>query len=147
MRRTFARISPNLHERFLSDFCLQIFSHKDYEDVFWYDLQTKVFICVFCKRCAPFFEIKQYWASFLPGVSEILPKFSEILPFFLTNQNFWGGACILCSRPPKPLLIRYSYTAPIKIAIAIHDKFFMKSTSGQSAFDTSIFAWNWYWNF
>jgi len=125
MRRTFARISPNLHERFLCDFCLQSFFRKDHEDVFWYDLKIKVFICVVWKCCAPFFVIKQYWASFLPEVSEILPKFFEILPVFLTNQNFLGGACIYCSTPPKPLLIRYSYTAPIKLAIAIHDKFFL----------------------
>ena len=34
LRRIFARISPNLPEKFLCDFCLQSFSHKDQEDLF-----------------------------------------------------------------------------------------------------------------
>jgi len=32
--RIFARISPNLPEEFLCNFFLQIFSHKDHEDIF-----------------------------------------------------------------------------------------------------------------
>jgi len=34
MRKTFARISPSFPEKFLCDFCLQIFSHNDHEDRF-----------------------------------------------------------------------------------------------------------------
>ena len=59
----------------------------------------KVLIVFFCKRWAPFFEVKQCWAPFLPGFSEIvhwfsevLPNFSGILPKVSTNQNFWGCA-------------------------------------------------------
>ena len=34
VQRTFTRISPNLPKKFLCDFFLQVFSHKDHEDVF-----------------------------------------------------------------------------------------------------------------
>jgi len=34
VRRIFARISPNLPEKFLFDFYRQIFSQKDHEDLF-----------------------------------------------------------------------------------------------------------------
>ena len=33
VRRIFARISPNLPEKILCDLCLQIFSHKDHEEL------------------------------------------------------------------------------------------------------------------
>ena len=33
-RRIFARISPNVSEKLLCNFCLQIFFHKDHEDLF-----------------------------------------------------------------------------------------------------------------
>ena len=73
VRRIFARISPNLPERFMCDFGLQIFSHKDHKNLFYVTSKTKIFYVFFCKRGAPFF-----------------PWFSEILPKFLTNQYFLG---------------------------------------------------------
>jgi len=77
----------------------------------------------FCKRWAPFFEIKERWAPFLPRysgilprISKILPKFSGILPRFSTNQNFWGCACppppfggVLAPRPPTPLTVIFVF--------------------------------------
>jgi len=36
---------------------------------------------IFCKLWAPFFEVKQGWAPFSRGFSEMLPRFSA-------NQNF-----------------------------------------------------------
>ena len=57
----------------------------------------KVLIVFFCKRWAPFFEVKQRWGPFLPGFSGILPRFPRILYKFSTNQNFWGCACIHAS--------------------------------------------------
>jgi len=42
----------------------------------------------FCKRWAQFYEIKQCWATFLLGFSEIFPRFSRILPGFSIYQNF-----------------------------------------------------------
>jgi len=33
----------------------------------------------FCKRWAPFFEIKQRWTPFVPGFSRVLSIFSGIL--------------------------------------------------------------------
>jgi len=32
-------------EKFLCDFCQQILFYKDREDLFWYDLQEKAFVC------------------------------------------------------------------------------------------------------
>jgi len=73
---------PKLAWKVLCDFCLQIFSHKDHDDLFWCDL-LKRGLYVFRKRWASFCEVKQRWAPFLPG-------FSEILPRFLRNPEFWG---------------------------------------------------------
>jgi len=70
VRRIFVRISPNLPEKLLCDFCLQKISHKDHEDLFL------------------------VWPPKRGLFSGILPKFSRILPGFSTNQNFWGCACI-----------------------------------------------------
>ena len=39
VRTIFARISPNLPEKLLCNFCLQIYSHKDHEGLFWCDAQ------------------------------------------------------------------------------------------------------------
>jgi len=39
---------------------------------------------------APFLEVKQRWALFLPG-------FSGLLPRFLGNQNFWGCVSNPCT--------------------------------------------------
>jgi len=44
MQRTFARIFPNLPEKLFCDYSQQILSHKDHEDLFWYNLE-KVFVC------------------------------------------------------------------------------------------------------
>jgi len=82
VRRISARISTNLPDKFLWDFCLQIFQKKRSSFVF---LQT----------LGAFFEIKQRWAPFLSAFSGILPGFS-------TNQIF-GGA--LAPPPPTPLLV------------------------------------------
>jgi len=37
--------SPNLPGKFLCDFCLQIFSHRDHEDLFWYYFQKYALMC------------------------------------------------------------------------------------------------------
>jgi len=57
---------------------------------FWYYLHKKAFHVFFCKRLAPFFEIKQRWVPYFPRFSGILPGFSE-------NQNLWGCACTACT--------------------------------------------------
>jgi len=44
VRKTFSGILPNLPETFLCDFCIQIFSNKDHENLFWCDLQKQVFV-------------------------------------------------------------------------------------------------------
>ena len=48
VRRIFTQISPNLAERFLCDFCSQIFSHEDYEDLSWCYVRKRS-LCVFLK--------------------------------------------------------------------------------------------------
>jgi len=54
-----------------------------------------------CKPWAPFFEVKQRWAIFLPG-------FSGLLPRFLANQNFWGCACSPCTPTSNTTAFHYS---------------------------------------
>jgi len=87
---------------FLCNFCLQIFSHKDHEDLFLVKPPKKGLYVFLCKPWAPFFEVKQPWAPFLPGFSILLPRFSA-------NQNFWGPA----PPPPKPLLFISVYHKPV----------------------------------
>ena len=87
VRKIFARIFPNLPERFWATLLTNFFP-KDHEDLFFGMTSKKGLHVFFCKRWAPFYEIKQGWAPFLPGFSEILPRFSRILPGFSINQNF-----------------------------------------------------------
>jgi len=89
LRRIFARISPNLPDKFfvqlLPTNSLPQRSLKPF--LVW--PPKKVFMC-FCKPWGPFFEVKQRLASFLHGFSEMLPRFSA-------NQNFWECACTPCT--------------------------------------------------
>jgi len=64
----------------------------------------------FCKRWAPFFEVKQRWAPFCPDFQGFCldiwgfyvdfqgfyPNFPRMLPRFSTNQNFWECAWAPC---------------------------------------------------
>ena len=79
VQRSFDRIFPNLPEKFWATSSTN-FSLKDHEDLFWV-ISKKGLHVFLCKRWAPFYEIKQGWAPFFPGISEILPRFS-------INQNF-----------------------------------------------------------
>jgi len=117
VRRTFGWISPNLPEKFLFNFCLQIFSHKDHENLFlvWFSKKKRAFMC-FSAQVGRYFlkssDVECHFSqilSILPRFSEILskcsgilPEFSEIFPRFSTNENFWGWP----SAPPPltPLL-------------------------------------------
>jgi len=56
MRRIFAQISQNLPEKFVCHFCLQIFSHKDHEDLF----HEGLFVVI--SKKLPSFVVLQSWA-------------------------------------------------------------------------------------
>jgi len=86
VRRILPEFSQTCPKRF-GRLCLQFFSLKDHEDLFGM-ISKKGFRVFFCKRWAPFYEMKQSWTPFLPGFSKILRRFSRILPGFSTNQNF-----------------------------------------------------------
>jgi len=92
----FARISPNLPEKCLCEFCRQIFSHKDH---FWYDFQKNVFMCF----SANVGRHSVFVARILPRFSGILPRFLRILPGVATNQNFSGCSCTPWSPSRTPL--------------------------------------------
>jgi len=100
LRKMFARISPNLPEKFLCDFCLQIFSNKDHEDLFGVT-SKKRFSCAFLQTLGAIF-FKESWAPFLLGVSGILSKFS-------TKQNFWGCVCTPCTPASHTTVPIYSH--------------------------------------
>jgi len=71
----------------LGVFAYKIFPSKIMKTFF--GMTSKMgFRVFFCKHWAPFYEIKQGWAPFLPGYSEVLPRFSWILPGFSINENF-----------------------------------------------------------
>jgi len=79
VRRIFARISPNLPEKFLGKF-LRISSHEDL-----FGLTSK--------RRVPFLQIKQGWAPVLPVFSSSLPRFSRILKSFHRFCPDFHGFC------------------------------------------------------
>jgi len=70
---------PKLARKVFVRLCLQIFSHEDHEDLFWHDLQKKVFRCfsanvrrhvltlnnVGCHFCPDFQGFAQCQAKFL----------------------------------------------------------------------------------
>jgi len=106
----FAQIFPNLPEKFLCDFCPQIFYHKNNKDLFLMWPPKKGFHVVFCKRRLPFFEVKQGWAPFLHRLSGILSKFFVFAGIFrnfgqmfgeftriFNKSKFCGCACTLAS--------------------------------------------------
>jgi len=115
VRRIFARISPNLPEKFVCDFCLQIFSHKDHEDLFWYDLQKikKVFMC-FCfsaKVTHHFFKSNNAGRHFFPDFQGFCPcfqGFGQIFRDFRQFKTLGGVLAHPASLPPTPLVTTFS---------------------------------------
>jgi len=86
----------------------------------------------FCKGWAPFIEIKQRWAPFVPGFAVILPRFSGIFPGFLgifpgfsTNQNF----CVALA-PPAPHLLHHCHWTTVDE----HRKIFQSMEKGTRRF-------------
>ena len=78
---------PKLARKVLGDFAYKSFPSKIMKTYFGMTSKSGLLV-FFCKRWAPFYEIKQRWAPFLPGFSEILPRFSRIVREISTNQNF-----------------------------------------------------------
>jgi len=75
VRRIFVRISPNLPEKLLCHFLCKHFLKQTF---FWDELYKR---SSFCKRLAPFFQIKPRWAPFLPrcsGFCEVFHSFAQI---------------------------------------------------------------------
>jgi len=71
-------MSPNLPKKLLFDFCLQIFSNKDHEDLFWSDLDKKVFMCFSAKVGRRFSHDYQ---RFCPNFEGFFPDFRQIKSF------------------------------------------------------------------
>ena len=89
LRRIFARISPNLPEKFFVQFCLQFSPTKIMKTFFWCDLQKKVFMCFFANLGVIF------WSQTTLGA--IYSRIFRNLLRFSTNQNFRGCACTPCT--------------------------------------------------
>jgi len=87
VRKIFARIFSNLPEKVWATLPTNFFPQRSWRSFFGMT-SKKVLHVFFCKRWAPFYEIKQGWAPFLPGFSEILPRFLRTFPGFSINQNF-----------------------------------------------------------
>jgi len=74
----FARISPNLPEKLLCDFCRQIFSHKDHEELVSVLPPKKVFICVSTNVGTIFGRQATLGAIFCPDFQGVFPDFQQI---------------------------------------------------------------------
>jgi len=90
VRRILPEFPRSCPKSFLYNFYLQIFSHKDHEDLFLVKPPKKGFYLFLCKPWAPFLEVKQPWALFLH-------RFSGFLPRFLATPKFCGCACNPCT--------------------------------------------------
>jgi len=95
VQRIFARIFPNVPEKFWATFCANSFSWRPFSG--W--LPKKIFMW-FCTPCDPFLSYQSTLGAILPVFSGSLPRFSvslrrfsQILLEFWANQNFWGSAC------------------------------------------------------
>ena len=147
--KDFCPYFPKLAEKLLCDFYLQIFSHRDHEDLFWCDLQKKGFhLFFFCKRWEPFFDVKQRWEPFplrfleillrnleiLPRFSEILPKFWRILPKFSTNQDICEGACTVSYTTCVPWFV-------YRVRIRDSPDIFQIATTLKGFYDSVHYCW------
>jgi len=86
--------SQTCPKRSLCEFCLQLFSHKDQEDLFWCDLQKKVFLCFSASVGRHFFNVGHHFC----------PEFQGFCSDFRKIKTF-GGA--LTPLPPTPLTSRH----------------------------------------
>jgi len=85
--KDFCPNSPNLPEKSYVQFCLQTFTNKDHEDLFWCDLQKVVFMCFSANLGYHF--LKSNNAGRL-----LYPDFQGFFSDFQKNQNIWGCAWI-----------------------------------------------------
>jgi len=82
VRRIFVSISPNLPEKFLCDVCLQIFSHRDHEDLFLVWPPTERGSCVFLQMLrAIFWSQTTLGAIFARIFWDFCPDFWQIKTF------------------------------------------------------------------
>jgi len=128
VRRILPEFPQTCPKSFLCNFCLQIFSHKNHEDLFLVWPPKNCLHVFLCKPWASYFEIKQRWAPFLPGFSErhFYPDFLfvKLLPRFSANQNFWGCACNPC--------------IPISSTTAFHDSIIGNFMVYQDRLETNL---------
>jgi len=82
MRRIFARMFPNLPEKVLRDFCLQIFSHKDHEDLFLVLPPKKVFMCFSAKVERHFLKSSKVGRHFCPDFRDFVQIFKDSTRIF-----------------------------------------------------------------
>jgi len=89
VRRILPEFPQTCPKSFCATFAYKFSPTKIMKTSFWRNLYKGLHVFL-CKTSAPFFEVKQRWAPFLPGFSGLLPRFSA-------NQNFWGCACNPCT--------------------------------------------------
>jgi len=100
MRRIFARISSNLPEKFCAGkVCLQIFSHKNHENIFWYDLKKGLHV-ISANVERHFLKSKTFRRHICPDFPELCSDFQRFCSDF--RQIKISGSALV-SQPPTPL--------------------------------------------
>jgi len=99
--RIFAQISPSLPEKFLCDFFLQIFSHKDHEDLFCGDHTKNLFLSVTSKTYKKGFHVFLVWERksnvgrhFCSDFQGCCPDFWQIKTFGVLLHPLRPACCI-----------------------------------------------------
>ena len=114
VRRIFAR-------NVFVQLCQRIFSHKDYEDLFWYDLQRKKGLHVFfCKRWVPFLKSKNVGRHFCPDTQGFCSNFARIFRIFARIFDKWKLLGVRLHLLQPHLLHHWSLIADLS---AIRDNF------------------------
>jgi len=88
VRRIFARISPNLPEKFLCAFYLQIFSHKDHDGLFWVRPPKKVFMCFSANVVRHFLKSNNIRRHCCPDFQGFCQHFQRFCPDFQQIKTF-----------------------------------------------------------
>jgi len=110
MQRIFAQIFPNFPKGYRAT-CTDRF-------LVW--TQKNGLRLFFCKRWAPFFEVKQRWGPFLPRFSAILPRYLGILPGFQQIKTFGVALASPFPTPLIPNLARLLETKCVKCVYSSH---------------------------
>jgi len=89
VQRIFALISLKLPKSFCATFAYKFYSTKDCEDLFWYDLQEKAFMCFSANIGRDFLKWNNVGRLFCPVFGEFAQIFRDFTRIFSKSKLLW----------------------------------------------------------